>query len=184
MNPNEIDTSRAERIGFYSTAGEGKQNWTELAVYFLTEDRWRRRPFLSELVGKSSVPGQVDKVQRVSGGSFDKVIRLFADTPPARVAIEQGRAWLRENGRDEVTGLPRSFGLPKTDADALAWLYGDADPKTWPRLVEQDFGIGESTTRAALKNGTPVKLPLIALLRWFDREAFQRDRASREGGEA
>ncbi|WP_374648721.1 hypothetical protein [Rhizorhabdus sp.] len=181
MNPNDIDTSRAQRIGFFSTHEEGKSNWTEIAVYFLTDERWRRRPFLSELVGKSTVPGQVDKVQRISGGSFEKVVRLFADTSPARIAIEQARDWLRENGRDEVTGLPRSFALPKLDADALAWLYPDADPKTWPRLLQEDFGIGESTTRAALKNGTPVKVPLLSILRWFDRDGFQRDRASRGG---
>ncbi len=184
MNPNDIDTSRAERIGFFSTYEEGKTHWTELAVWFLTQDRWRRRPFLSELVGKSTIPGQVDKVQRISGGSFEKVVRLFDDTAPARAAIEEARNWLRDHGRDEVTGLPRSFALPKTDVDALAWLYGDADPKTWPRLVEQDFGIGESTVRAALKNGTPVKLPLLSILRYFDRERFGRDRADRAARQA
>lgn len=183
MNPNDIDTSRAERIGFFSTHEDGKTHWTEIAVWFLTDERWRRRPFLSELIGKSSIPGQVDKVQRISGGSFEKVTRLFADTPPARIAIEQARDWLRENGRDEVTGLPRSYALPKTDEEALAWLYGDVDPRIWPRLVQEDFGVGESTTRAALKNGTAVKLPLLSILRYFDREAFQRDRASREGSE-
>ncbi|QTH19679.1 hypothetical protein HRJ34_14990 [Rhizorhabdus wittichii] len=177
MNPNDIDTSRAERIGFFSTYEEGKTHWTELAVWFLTEERWRRRPFLSELVGKSRIAGQVDKVQRISGGSFEKVVRLFDDTAPARAAIEEARNWLRDHGRDEVTGLPRSFALPKTDEEALTWLYGQPDEgTTLLRMLSRDFDIGESTIRAALKNGTPVKLPLLSVLRWFDREAFRRDR--------
>lgn len=180
MNPNDIDTSRAERIGFFSTYEEGKTHWTELAVWFLTEERWRRRPFLSELVGKSTIPGQVDKVQRISGGSFEKVVRLFDDTAPARAAIEEARNWLRDHGRDEVTGLPRSFALPKTDEEALTWLYGQPDEgTTLLRMLSRDFDIGESTIRAALKNGTPVKLPLLSVLRWFDREAFRRDRQAR-----
>lgn len=183
MNPNEIDTRTAERIGFHTTFEEGKTHWSELAVYFLTEERWRRRPFLAELVGKTLMHGERDRVQRISAGSFARAVKLFHDSTAARAVIAEAQQWLAEQGRDPETGFPKSFGLPKTDADALAFLYGDVDPKTWPRLIEQDFGIGESTTRMALSKGHAVKLPLLSILRWFDREAFQRDRASHSAKE-
>jgi len=68
-----------------------------------------------------------------------------------------------------------------TDLEALQWLYGNPDAGYgYPAMIERDFGVGESTTRAALKNGTPVKVPLRAVLKWFDREAFRRDRKGDE----
>lgn len=175
MDPMQIDLSRALRIGFSSSIADGRSRWTEIAIWYLTDAKHWRRPWVSEVIGRSTVEGERDKRSVVAVGSLERAVKLFDDSDLARVAILQAEQWREENA-DRLRRRPTEDALPTTDAEMLAWLYPGSVLKNWPVLIERDFGTGESTTRAALKNGTDVKVPLRAVLRWFDREAFQRDR--------
>lgn len=116
------------------------------------------------------------------GKTYDEVATdleraAFArDVDVVRAAAQNGR--LVDKDGKTVYDHHRTFTFA-TDKEALAWLYGE-DATDLPRKLQRDFGIGESTVRAALKNETPVKVPLRSVLRWFDREAFRRDRESGE----
>lgn len=70
---------------------------------------------------------------------------------------------------------------PHPDLAVLEALYGELDPgrTAYPGMVQEDFGIQESTVRMALKRGTRVEVPLRAILPFVDVQAFRAHRARR-----
>jgi len=199
MNAEHIPLDKATRIAFASSKSDGFTRWTELAVYYLNMPEFGRKQWLTESKGCSVEPGEVTKRRAIQTGTLARGLKALIDMESdlGRIVTAEAEEWEEENfarpshvtvwqgplkdASDSV--IAKYFDPPsfETDLEALQWLYGNPDAGvTWPRMIERDFGIGESTTRAALKNGTPVKVPLRAVLKWFDREAFRRDR---KGGE-
>lgn len=74
--------------------------------------------------------------------------------------------------------------VPDSDADALAWLYGEPDggKATFASMLARDFDLAPRTVTTALKEGTPIRVPLRAVLRFFDRDAFRAWRKERSDG--
>jgi hypothetical protein len=200
MHAEHIPLDKATRIAFASSKSDGFTRWTELAVYYLNMPEFGRKQWLSEAKGCSTEPGEVTKRRALQAGTLARALQLIdTGTDLGRIVQAEAEEWEEENfarpSPEKVTVsqgpvhdvtvsvIAKYFDPPsyETDLEALQWLYGNPDAGvTWPRMIERDFGIGESTTRAALKNGTPVKVPLRAVLKWFDREAFRRDRKGDE----
>lgn len=75
-----------------------------------------------------------------------------------------------------------------SDTEALAWLYGEVDstPRaTFAAMLAKDFDLAPRTVTTALKENTPIRVPLRSILRFVDRGAFRAWRAAnREKGNA
>lgn len=68
--------------------------------------------------------------------------------------------------------------LPESDPAALEWLYGETDggKATFASMLAKDFDLAPRTVTTALAQGTDIRVPLRAVLPWFDRMAFRAAR--------
>lgn len=220
MRPEDVDLSKGERIAFASSEADGRDRWTELAVYYFADPPTPKRHWLSQSVGRSVVPGERDKERRLLVGSLERALKLFDEgTDLGVIVCEQAREWWEErNLVDMVVQTYHHPALSPTlsgdalrfstsrpplglkpediargwspypigdDRAALAWLYG-VTPGELPSVnsMAADLGLGESTLRMALKNGTGIKVPLAHIGSLIDRDLFQRRREQREKGDA
>lgn len=116
--------------------------------------------------------GERTKLRRLASTSLERALKLFEDSDFGIIVKETAREWVEQN-------IPRT-AEDWTDEQALARLYG-GQAKSWPVDLASDFGIGESTTRMALKNGTPVKVPLASVMPFLDLAALNAARVTRNG---
>lgn len=171
---NSIDTTGAIRIAHATSKGDGRARWSELSVFYFPHPPadLRGKRWLAETRGCSTVPGEREKVRRMTGGTLDRALKLIDESDLGLIVIEAAKDWAEEAGIP--VDRPVEPPVPDNDIEALRWLYGPTvSESSFARMLQRDFGIGESTTRAALKNGTPVKVPLRSVLRFFNREAFR-----------
>lgn len=192
-----------ERIAFASSETQPQhladlRRWTELAVYFLHKPDNPGRRWMAVSRGHSTHPGERTKTESVTVGTLDRALKLFTDeTQLGRSVMTQAEDWRERNlskggtpfaeleaaaKERELEEIAHGMTFPDQDA-ALRWLYGDElDELTPAKLLERDFGATESTVRAAIAAGRPIKIPLVAALRWIDRSRFRFERAREKGG--
>jgi hypothetical protein len=98
-------------------------------------------------------------------GSGPPVILTENKEPPTAI----GQAWL-----DHV---------PETDAEALAWLYGETDSSkaTYPAMFARDMGMSANAITTALREGKPVRVPFLKLVPFLNRDAFRAARKREKG---
>lgn len=171
MRPEDVDVSRGERISFASSAGPDRERWTELEVYHFEQAPAPKRHWMSVRRGCSSVPGERTRESRLLVGSLERALKLFDEsTELGVIAAEQARDWAEQAGAGDGDRPALA-----SDVDALAWLYGvPVDRLPSVNSMAADLGLGESTLRMALKNGSGAKVPLVAIAPFVDRDAFVR----------
>jgi len=170
-DPMAIDTSEASgaRLAALATSeGDGGFRWAELRVWFLPG---QRKCWLAESRGATCVEGERDKVRRLASAKLDRALKLFDDSTLGSMVTEAAH----EFAEDE--GLPKfpSEGAPDDDRKALAQLFGvQPDEMVSWSVAARALGMGESSLRMAVKNGTDVRVPLRTIFPFIDRAAFQR----------
>lgn len=168
MNPNDIDLTQAIRIGFASSIAEGRPRWTEIAVWFLTDPQMWRRPWLAEVIGRSSVPGERDKRQVLSAGSLERAIKLFDDSDLARFVVIQAQQWRDENPH-RVRRIPE--GETKSTVLARQLLQEEAERSG---AGETDWGRGA----LPLDDNGDCGVALRAFAAYIDEQASRDGRAA------
>jgi hypothetical protein len=213
MNPNDIDlaAAKAERIAFASTKDDGRDRWTELAVYYLHQPPVRGRQWLSEALGCSIVQGERTRMRRLYLSSLDRALKLFEDSDIGVIVTEEARDWAEHNrspwkdalergaarfgtgparilteNKDPPTAIGQAWldhNAPETDADALAWLYGETDSSkaTYPAMLARDMGMSANAITTALREGKPVRVPFLKLVPFLNRDAFRAARKREKG---
>lgn len=157
------------------------QRWTELAVYYDPAPAIIGKPWIAVARGCSTHPGERTREEKIQVGTLKRALGMFDEGSPLfRSVAAQAEDWAETNLPGLRNGAaPREFA---NQEEALRWLYGDelegAKPQT---LLARDFGAGESTVRAALADGRDIKIPLLAALRFIDRDAFRRARDTGRG---
>lgn len=169
--------------------------WSEIAVYYDPAPVIPGKPWVSVVRGCSTYPGETLREEKLPAGTMERALKLVdPNSQLGRSVIGQAEEWAAsrtetalqrlEAGVAGVEALASQLAgfEGETDADALAWLYGDELDKLTPaKLLERDFGVVEGTVRAAQKAGREIKVPLAAVMRFFDREAFHRARGGARG---
>lgn len=165
-----------ERIAFRSTQSEGqfpKPRWTEMSLDY-DPAAADGNAFIANITGKSSVPTETDRVNEVSYHTLDLALVHFDDSAPARSIIRQAQVWAERKvhaHEARKTALAPAMIIPTDDATALTMLYGAeaVEQRGFVARVARDFGLGESSVRMALKNGTGIRVPLVAIANLIDR---------------
>jgi hypothetical protein len=172
----EINMETAERIAYADTKHLGRPRWSELSVHYLKEPADGGKRWLALSVGMSEKPGERPITDKLLTFSLERALDLFDDSPIGKQVKAQARDWAEEReAGDEVAGHPIAQPAAgeaftgSTDEEALAWLFG---PEHKGREAARVLGVGESTMRAALKNGTGIKVPLVHVLPFLDRARF------------
>lgn len=101
MRPEDVDLSGGERIAFASSEGDGRERWTELAVYHFDQPPTHRRNWMAVSIGRSVVAGERDKERRLLVGSLERALKLFDEgTELGVIVCEEAREWEydREHG--------------------------------------------------------------------------------------
>ncbi|MBA3864603.1 MAG: hypothetical protein C0517_11750 [Erythrobacter sp.] len=195
------DLDKMRLIARVSSQAPGTARWTELALYVDPHfaAKTRKRPFIAVAEGHSIIPGERLKRQFVASGSLTKALAWFDDSELANdlqraVGIEigdiaaSGAVVLARLSADEAVTAPIDQPRPALTSltAALAWLYPGEGLSDRARALafERDFGLNERTVRniMAIEGGRvdgkvgPWVAPMLAALRWFDRQAWdQRD---------
>jgi len=162
LNPFSISTDDAQRVAFVSSEPAGGDRWTELAVYYWSDGR--PRPWMTEARGRTTRDGERDRVSRLPAGSLERSLKIIDDT-------DMGVA-VKEMAREFAAGLDGVQRIPDGEREALAWLFGVPVDALSVNAAGEALGVGESTMRAALAGGRPVKVSLRALLPFINRDAF------------
>lgn len=170
-------TDTRERIAFRSTRGEGrfaKRRWTEMAVYYdAASAAVGGNAFIANITGKSDYSGETDRVNETAYHTLALALHHFDDSAPAQSIVDQANVWaerIAERGAARPAADPAMM-IPTDDMAALAMLYGQeaTERRGFQAQVARDFGIGESSVRMALKHGTGLKVPLVAIALLIDR---------------
>ena len=181
-------------------SGARAERWTELEVFFIPDPSGRC--FLAEVRGCSALPGERTTCRRSYVGTLTKALDRFGEGRLGERVRSLAMDWmeahpniirdrLRECREDEArAAVQRSSGFDGTGgmAGALRWLYpavtnlagGQLSMTRSERIAEfvKDFGVPESTVRAAVRDSLDAKRPtswvaaFIGALMFFDREAF------------
>lgn len=153
--------------------------WSELSVYYDPTPKVPGKRWIAISRGLSTYRGETTKEEAIQVGTLERALKLFrSDSQLGRIVITQAEDWAET---EWSTHAPATLSFGSDDA-ALRWLYGDeVDQVTPAGLLKRDFGAGESTVRAAIADGRPIKVPFLAIARFVDREAFRRWRESRHG---
>lgn len=174
-DPMTICLDGADCIARASSEGDGRQRWTCLSVYMLPDRR-----YLAQSQGMSLVPGERTKTRRLASTSLERALKLFDDSDLGVAVSETAREW----AESRAEGAPGVW----TDREALARLYGEnvqgakgRGDKGYAGMIAADFGVGESTVRAAIANDTPIKVPLAAVMPFLDLAKLSAARESRNG---
>lgn len=147
-----------------------------------------RQAGLSGALGKdelrailSSAPEIVDQMASVwrdpADGSIGMSIsRMVALCPLSFDDVVS--ALYRSNQNQIIFGMGVDIlgpAVPSDDAAALEWLYGETDggKATFASMLAKDFDLAPRTVTTALASNTPIRIPLRAALRFFDRAAFR-----------
>jgi hypothetical protein len=179
-----LDMTKAIRVAHGSTR-HNRPRWTEIAIYYFLEPPLGGKRWLAEIKGVSTVPGEMDRRQTLRAGTLERALKIVDESGDVgRAVAETAREWAEDNRLLIEAGAGKPFSA-KTDEEALAWLYGEAGAlsgrNSLPARLARDLGIGESTVRMQIKNGTDVKVPLRSILPFVDREAFRRFIAAQAG---
>jgi hypothetical protein len=188
--PTAITPSPGEIIASVSTRQRGKPRWTELTIaYAPAADQ---RCFIAEVAGHSTMQGETTKRRSVRVSSVERALELFDQDSDATQNVRvEALDWWDRNGERVKADVLRlrqiergEFGYQGTTLlQAIAWLYGDAQAGKAQRLAD-DFGVPRRTVAHALdqeQSGQPLtgwQKAFISSLRYFDRDAFQKDRAN------
>lgn len=124
------ESAGAELIGSASSQEEGRPRWTELKVWYLRTPPQKGRPWLSEVYGMSTVPGERPRVQRLNVGSLERALKLFADSDIGVIASEEAREWHEEHvvGRiGEVTIVNPDWDNALREAGVSVTVQGHRD---------------------------------------------------------
>jgi hypothetical protein len=186
--PPTLAQEGAERIAFGTTQREGimggRTRWTEVAVYYLHNPGPGGKRWVGETVGRSSIPGEHDRSDRLRAGTLERALKLVDTSGPVGVIVaETAREWAEDNRVTIENDRGGALSFPD-DAAALAWLYGQPDDghSGFATMLARDTGMGESTVRMQLRTKPQsVKVPLRALLPFIDRAAFRRAREAARG---
>lgn len=173
-----INMDTAKRIAFADTSHLGRPRWSELAVYFLPEMP-EGKAWLAVSTGMSSRAGEVPLVDKLHTYSLDRALELFDDSQVGSIVKAQARDWaeaqVSETMRFASEGNPQTSAnafTGTTDSEAIGWLFGDGVSM---RRVAEALGLGESTLRMGLNKGHAVKVPLLSVISYLDRERFRAD---------
>lgn len=165
-----FDTTRANRVAFFSSKGDGRDRWTELELWF-DADRPGQKKWLAVSRGCSDRAGEVDKLRELEAGTMSRALTMFdPNTTAGRAMHAEALDWLDAN-RALVERPPAYQPLVMDDQAALARLFGDGATL---KAQADALGLGESTLRMQLKEGKDVRVALRALLPFVDIEAFRR----------
>lgn len=170
-DPMKLDLSAAECIATASTEGDGRDRWTVLSMFVLPAGAPKR--FVAQSEAMSCIPGEVTKTRRLAAGTIARALKLFDETDLGIVVRETALEW--EEDQQKIVAI--------TDQMALEQLYGRdlKGRKGYAGLVASDFGVGESTVRMAIANGTAIKVPLAAIVPFIDPALLARVREMRNG---
>lgn len=165
-----------ERIAFRSTRGEGrfaKRRWSEFSVHY-NPAAADGNAFVANITGKSDHEGETDRVQEIACPTLALALQHFDNSAPARSVIEQAHVWAERKHQAHEgmkPALAPALILPTDDMTALAMLYGAEaiEQRGFQARVARDFGLGESSVRMALKHGTGIRVPLVAIANLIDR---------------
>jgi hypothetical protein len=168
-------TDTRERIAFRSTRGEGrfaKRRWTEMAIHYDPAAADGNR-FIANITGKSDYEGETDRVNETAYHTLALALHHFDDSAPAQSIADQASVWAERmvEQHERAKAAAPAMTIPTDDMGALAMLYGQeaTERRGFQAQVARDFGIGESSVRMALKNGTGLKVPLLAIAALIDR---------------
>lgn len=173
-----INMERARQIAFASTEDMGRDRWSELAVYFLEEPTKDGKRWLAVSTGMSKRPGDRTLVDRLCTFSLESALKVFDDNPIGRNVKAQALDWAQHHqpklmhGEGVLSDGNEQASQPfagEDDRSALEWLFG---PGFNQRHAAACLGLGESTLRMGLAKGHAVKVPLLAILPFVDRERF------------
>ena len=204
LNPMAINISQTEAfiIGFATSAAPGRNRWTELAVYSLPDASGRA--FLSEITGRSSLPGEATRRKRVYVGTIERALEFFDDDSDLAESVRiSARDWHDRNAdrvkadvlaQREAERASREARKPPaagyqgtTLLQLVSWLYGDAQAGKAARLAE-DFGVPRRTVAHALDQEqageglTGWAKAFVSAMRWFDRDGWQAAREAADVG--
>jgi len=169
-------TTPPERIAFRSTRGDGafaKRRWTEMSVHY-NPAAADGNTFVANITGKSDHDGETDRVQEIACPTLWLALQHFDDSGPARSVIRQANVWAERKEHEHNGAKPTlapAMIIPTDDKAALAMLYGAEalEQRGFVARVARDFGLGESSVRMALKHGTGIRVPLVAIAGLIDR---------------
>lgn len=173
MDPMNIDETAGYLAAIASSREDGRERFTELRVYYIA---LARRKWLAQADGCSMVPGEGLKRRRLASASLERALKLFDDSDLGIAVKESAREYAEEHGAPAFAGE----GAPADDRAALAALFGVQPGDVSINGAAKAFGLGESSLRMALKNGTDVRVPLRSLFPFIDRAAFQRAQAKED----
>lgn len=156
-----IKTDDAQVVAFVSSEPHGGDRWTELRVFHWNDGR--RRPWMAEARGVSTREGERHKIARLTGGTLDRVLKLFDDT-------DMGFA-VKEMAIEAEPGV-QPAPVPTEGRAALAYLFGIDPDDLSLRAAGRVLGSTHSKLRAAIVDGREINIPLSAILPFIDRVAF------------
>lgn len=168
-DPMTLDLTDAQLVARASTEHDGRPRWTVLSVYRLGD------LFIAQSEGMSSIPGERTKTRRIASVKLERALKLFEESDLGLAVAETAREW--EETRNDP---PRKPWKVYNDATALEELYGGPE-RSWAGKLAADFGVGESSVRMSLKNGTPVKVPLAMVMPFLDLDKLAETREARIG---
>lgn len=202
---NTIDLSRFVTVCDVSSQRDvNAARWTELRIVHRPDDR---RPFLCEIVGMSTVPGEQNRRRRRVFADLQSCFEFFDPGALADLAYEQAQKWQeryiarqpRKKADAEPIGEAVKRIMPRAQPDiwdgdggivgAIAWLYDDVDDTQGvvQAMFERDFGVPARTLRHSIKTvseggGLPSwAAAFILAMPFFDRERFRVWKAARRG---
>lgn len=180
----------AVRIAHRSSHAPSRTRWTEISIFYdqAAQDRepGDRKPWIAVVAGLSTEPGDTARRNVHRAGTLERALKIIDRTTQiGMVVCAEAEEWLADHPEanqgvpigeladDIVNGLVPRFS---DQIDALRWLYGDEafEQLTPAKLLERDMGAGEGTVRAALKAGRDIRVPLLALIPFINRDAFRR----------
>lgn len=175
---SEINMDAATRIAYADTKHLDRPRWSELSVHYLGEPADGGKRWLALSVGMSNKPGERPITDKLLTFSLERALELFDESPIGKQVKAMARDWADEREGDEVAGHPVASGScqsgfnSESDEDALNWLFGMGFKL---RQAARALDVGESTMRAALRNATGLKVPLLRILPYLDRDRFLAD---------
>lgn len=167
-DPMTLDLSGADCIAYASSEKDGRERWTVLSVFRLAD------LYVAQIEAMSTVEGERTKTRRVARVNLEHALTFFDDSDLGRSVCSSAREWADARQPSSKTW---------TDSEALVALYGPAPTgrKGYSGLLADDFGVGESTARAAIQKGTPIKVPLAAVMPFLDLARLEAARGNRRG---
>lgn len=156
-----------------SSEGDGRDRWSTLTVWHLPDGR-----YLAQSEGLSDRQGERTKTRRLASATLGRALKLFDDSDLGIAVTETAQEWAEQHELAQDAALTKI-----TDQMALEHLYGKEPTgrKGYSGLVAKDFGVGESTVRMAIANGTPIKVPLTAVIPYLDPRLLARVREMSRG---